>query len=122
MRKRLGCEKEVAAEWHFQTPQADRRAPYVAAMGKPAFLVEFSVIWQEALWHNAQQAAGANDQRTIIQPSIMTDRSTNQHHRAQCGARSDDFTRGALHCVQQRRLQVEIVECVRGQAKLGKDQ
>ena len=92
-----------------------------APMGKPAFLVIFAVIGQEALGHRAQQPAAGHNQRAIVNLAPAAQRRTDQQDRRQRGRFGHDPPHGLLNRVQQRALQVQVVNRVTGHAQFGID-
>ena len=115
-------EEEIGSEWNLLSARADGEADAVAAMREPALLVIFPVIWQEALGHHAEHCAAADRQSTIVDAAIAPQRRADHEHCRNVAARlrySRDF---GIDRVEQRVLQMKIVERVRGKAQFGIEQ
>ena len=104
----------MAADRNVQADQAD-------AGGEPALLVVFAVVGQVALGNDAQQPAARDRQRAVVEAPGAADGRPDADDRRQVAARLDQPRERGLDRVEQRVLQVQIVDRVGGQRQLGKD-
>src|SRR5690606_25812288 len=115
-------EDEVGAERHLALADADHRAAYGEAGGEPALLVELAVVGQVRFGHRAEQLAVGDRQRAVVDPPVVAQRRADQQHRAEALARRDDLADRGFRGVEERRLQVQVVDRVGRDAQLGIDQ
>ncbi len=112
---------QVGSERRLPAGDPDRLPREVAAVGEPALLVVLAVVRQEALRDDAEEPAAGDRQRAVVEAARVPQRGSDQKDRRQIGARGGDLADGRLHGIEQRRLQVKIVDRVGGDAELGKD-
>jgi hypothetical protein len=106
--------RDVAADRNVQTGQAD-------AGREPALLVVFAIIGQIALGYDAQEPAACDRQGAVVQAPRAADRRPDADHRREVAPRFDQPGHRPLDGVQQRVLQMQIVDRIGRQAELGKD-
>ncbi len=114
-------EDQVAPERYLLAAHPDRLPEDVAAVGEPALLVVLPVVGQEALRDDAEQPAASDGQGAVVEATRMPQRCTDQEDRRQIGGRRGDVTDGGLRRVEERGLQVEVVDGVGGDTEFGKD-
>ena len=115
-------EDQIGAERHAFPAHRDIQPDTLTPMREPAFLVEFAVIGQVALGHRPQQPAATHHQRAIVDPAVAPQRSPDHQHGRDGAAGIEYLRQVILDCIEQRGLQVQIVECVGRQAQLGIEQ
>ncbi len=120
-RQIAGREDQIRPEGDRLPGEGERLPGDVAAVGEPALLVVFPVVRQVAFRHDAEELAPGDRQAAVVEASRAPDRRADQQHRAEAGARGDDVGDRRLDGVEQRGLQVQIVERVGRDAELGKD-
>ena len=115
-------EEKIGPERNLLSAGADGEADAIAAMREPALLVIFPVIGQKALGHHAEHFAATDRERTIVDAAIAPQRRADHEHCrnvAACLRYGRDF---GVDRVEQRVLQVKIVERVGRQAQFGIEQ
>ena len=107
----LRCSKhEIGAERRLVTGDINASAAHRPAGSKPALLVEFPIIRQMRLRHDAEDLAGMDDHSTIIEPALMPQRCPHQQHRCQRLAFRHDAGKRCLDRIEQRVLAEQIVD------------
>ena len=79
-------------------------------MRKPAFLVIFAIVGQKAFRDNTEQLAARDNQRAVIDPSIVPKRRSDQQDRVKVRACGNDPANTSFGCIKQCRLQMQIID------------
>ena len=105
-------EDQVRPEWGLSAGHPDCLSHEVAAVGEPTLLVVLPVVGQEALRNDAEEPAASDCQRAIVEPARIPKRRADEEDRREIDARADDFADGGFHRVEERGLQVKVVDRV----------
>ena len=111
------AEQKRGAKGHL-LPADGHRLHLGAAGGELPLFVEFAVVGQVGLGHNAQQLPPAQHGSAVVQLAVHQQRQANQHYGVQCaGLRKQPLQR--IQCaLLQGALQKQIAAGVAGKAKL----
>ena len=113
-------KQEVGTERYGHAIDIDFQPYTVPPMGEPALFVEFAIVREIAFRDSAEDRAACDDERAIVNPAIAQQRCTDDENRWEIPARFNDHGQLFLHRFEQRRLEVQIIQGVGGQAKFGK--
>jgi len=114
------AEQEIGAERHLGVAESDRANVLRPARRKITLLVEFAVVRQVRLRHDAEQFSAMNDERAVEQSALQRKRRTDDHDRHPGAARVDDLCDLFGSALEQRLLKEQVVIGVGGNSKLGK--
>ena len=117
-----GGEDQVGAEGRALARDVDAEAGQTQPAREPALLIIFAVIGQEDLGDDAEDAAPRDRERAIIDAPVAPQRRADQQHRLELRAGLHDRRDPRLSRIEQRVLQMQIVDGVAGDIELGKDQ
>ena len=111
------AEQQRRTKGHL-LPADGHRLYLGAAGGELPLFVEFAVVGQVGLGHNAQQLPAAQHGSAVVQLAVHQQRQANQHYGVQCaGLRKQPLQR--IQCaLLQGALQKQIAAGVAGKAKL----
>ena len=105
-------EQEVRPEGRLLPGELHRSALGAVAGGKMPALVEFAVVRQVDLGHDAEQPAAVHGKRAVIEAAEMPDRRAEEDERHQLAGRLHDVRHAALDRLEQGVLQQEVVDRV----------
>ena len=111
------AEQQRRAKGHL-LPADGHRLHLGAAGGELPLFVEFAVVGQVGLGHNAQQLPPAQHGSAVVQLAVHQQRQAHQHYGVQCAG----LRKQPLQCIQcallQGALQKQVAAGVAGKAKL----
>ena len=113
-------EHEVGAERRVGGADADRLAGDPGARREMPRLVEFPIVRQMRLRHDAEHGAAVDRERAVEQPIAVAERRAHEHERQEVPRAGGDPIDRGLHRVEQHRLEPEILDRVAGNAELRK--
>ena len=114
-----GLKQEIGAKRGFVPADGDRPQGDAGARGKMPALVKFAVIRQVNLWHDAEQPAAMNNERTVVELTLGPERGADRDHRKPVAARGDQAVDFALDRVEQRVLEQQIVDRIGRETEFG---
>ena len=115
----LRDEQQVRAERDARTSHINFLPDNPGAWRKPPLFVIFAIVGEKAFWHHAKQFAPGDHQRAVINLPAATDRRAD-HHGGQRFAFPNDSANFLFDTLQQRILQMQVINRVGRKAELGK--
>ena len=112
-------EHEIGAEGHGLPGQRGLATGDAEAGREPSMLVVLAVVGQECLRHRAGDAAVRDDHGAVVQALVAPHRRADDEGARELARRRHEVGDRALHAVEQRLLQEEVVDRVGRQPELG---
>ncbi len=119
-RRPPGREDQVGPERRRGARQGDLAARNPEAGSEPAPLIELAVVGQVALGHDAQHPSGVDRDGAVEQPPAPPERRPDAEHGRELARRLRQARQRRFHPVEQRVLQVQVVDGVSAEAELRK--
>ena len=113
-------ENQIVAKRYGLVHERDLLTDCMACGAELPSLIELTVIGQISLGNNAQHATAVDDDRTVEQTVFESQRRPDQKYGRQIPTGMHDLSYASEDSVQQGILLEQIVDCIRGDAQLGK--
>ncbi len=118
VRKVRSGEHQVGAERDRLAGQCRFEADDAHAGREPAMLVELAVVRQERLRDGAEDPPARHDDRAVVESTVAANRCAEHEYRTQLARYLDEVRKSRLDAVEQRVLQQQVVDRIRGQPEL----
>ena len=115
----VDLEREVGAEVGLLPGDGDRLAGDAGARGEPAVFVEFAVVGDVGLGHDAQDASLREYDGAVVERRTVTQREADDQRQREFARGFGQFGQGLVGRVEQRGLQQQIAARVAGHGQLG---
>ena len=113
-----GGEQEIAAKGRLVPGDCDRLTDDVLSRGEVPALIEFAVVRQKHLGDDAEQPSAMDDDAAIVEMPAVPQRRPDDKDREEVAAGGDQPVELALHLVEHRVLEQQIVDRIGRKAEL----